>query len=310
VLLLSSTLLGHINDFKTNLTLVQICLGVGLTVIGGETKKKEEEQINFMYALVAVFYGNLATAYRSVLFKMHFEKSLDKHFSLYSFYTNISFVSFFLFLPFYLIKKIFSNSSYSLLSMPSLKYLLIATSLNFAYNFLSFKILEQVSALTHSIINIMKRMYVVFGSMYILNTKLTHLQYVGVFISDIGCVLYAYFKSRNKSEVKTSERAKECSSRQKRIMKFCFILVLIFVCIFCFLYETFSEKASKTSVLSIEADLITIKQENRLICLNKIKAQITETMQEILPKPRNNQKINVFLFGVPEHINYGDTLIW
>ena len=292
---------------------MQICLGVSLTVIGGETKREEEQQINFMYALAAVFYGNLATAYRSVLFKMHFENSLDKHFSLYSFYTNISFVSFFLFLPFYLIKQIFSDSSIlssSLLSMPALKYLLIATSLNFAYNFLSFKILEQVSALTHSIINIMKRMYVVFGSMYILNTKLTHLQYVGVFISDIGCVLYAYIKSRNKSEVKTSERVKECSSRQKGIVKFCFILVLIFVCGFCFIHETFPEKASQTSALSIEADLITNKEENRLICLNKIKAQISETMQEILPNPRNNQKINVLLFGVPEHPNYGDTLIW
>lgn len=292
---------------------MQICLGVSLTVIGGETKREEEEQINFMYALAAVFYGNLATAYRSVLFKMHFENSLDKHFSLYSFYTNISFVSFFLFLPFYLIKQIFSDSSIlssSLLSMPALKYLLIATSLNFAYNFLSFKILEQVSALTHSIINIMKRMYVVFGSMYILNTKLTHLQYVGVFISDIGCVLYAYIKSRNKSEVKTSERVKECSSRQKGIVKFCFILVLIFVCGFCFIHETFPAKASQTSALSIEADLITNKEENRLICLNKIKAQISETMQKILPNPRNNQKINVLLFGVPEHPNYGDTLIW
>ena len=87
-------------------------------------------------------------------------------------------------------------------------------------------------------------------------------------------------------------------------MKFCFILVLIFVCVF-FIHETFSEKESKTSALSIEADLITNKEENRLVCLNKIKAQIAETMQDILPKPRNNQKINVFLFGVSENTNYG-----
>ena len=204
---MSTILLGQTYDYKTILTLVQICFGVGLTIlgVGGNSAKsksyhghQETDNIKFYYGLIAIFFANLATASRSVLYKIHFD-TLSTH----SFYLNINFVSFCLFMPFYLLKQVFftASTAYSFdlfdPSSPALKYLLLASTLNFAYNLLSFKILEQVSTLTHSIINIMKRMYVVFGSMVVLATKLTHVQYVGVLVADCGCLVYAYLKTRN-----------------------------------------------------------------------------------------------------------------
>ena len=45
--------------------------------------------------------------------------------------------------------------------------------------------------------------------------------------------------------------------------------------------------------------------ENRIVCLNKIKQEIIESFRPIIPKDND-----VHLIGVPEHRNYGDTLIW
>ena len=215
---MSATLLGQTYDYKTILTLIQICLGVCLTILGGSSgggksnrtsyyngQQQETDNIKFYYGLVAIFFANLATASRSVLYKIHFDTQHFEPLNTHSFYMNINFVSFCLCMPFYLLKQTFftvTTSTYTFnlfdpSSSPALKYLYLASTLNFAYNLLSFKILEQVSTLTHSIINIMKRMYVVFGSMIVLATKLTHAQYVGVFVADFGCLIYAYLRTRN-----------------------------------------------------------------------------------------------------------------
>ena len=313
-MILSSILVGHSYDLKTILTLVQICFGVFLAIIGGRkgNQNNDYETINFLYGLCAILFGNLATALRSVLFKIHSDYSNDTKFSLYSFYIDINFVSFCLFFPFYLTKKTFFASSpfFPLFSssLISIKYLLIASSLNFAYNLLSFQILKQISTLTHSIMNIMKRMYVVFGSMFVLNTKLSRLQYVGIFVADTGCLMYAYLMTKKNTAINVKGRGDEKNFEEevnknlsfKKQTRNILTFLLVFVCLFYLSHE-----------ISYTKNFSNIyKEENRQICLNKIKAQIVETMRDVLPETKQDQKTNVFLFGVPEHLNYGDTLIW
>ena len=322
---MSATLLGQTYDYKTILTLIQICFGVGLTILGGGNSGKsksasgqqqEIDTIKFYYGLIAIFFANLATASRSVLYKIHFD-TLNTH----SFYMNINFVSFCLCMPFYLLKLVFftttSSTAYSfnLLdpSSPALKFLILASTLNFAYNLLSFKILEQVSTLTHSIINIMKRMYVVFGSMVVLATKLTHVQYVGVFVADFGCLIYAYLKTRNNNREEASCKIAKpiCSASFSKCIKKFVLSMLVLVSVFCFMHESTDDRNISPSPSLFEYEIVkNVNEENRAICLAKIKHEIVQSFRDLLPQTNNQTKTNAFLFAVPEHTNYGDTIIW
>ena len=160
--------------------------------------------------------------------------------SVYSFFLNVYFISFIIFFPFYLVKVAFFTSFQTNLfavSTSSLKYLLIGSFLNFSYNLFSFKVLDQVSPTTHSVINIMKRMFVVFGSILFFYSKLSYIQYFGVFLADAGCLLYSYFKTKSpKNKVQVSERI-------QMIVKRLIVLILIIAFIFCMIIENGKEKS-------------------------------------------------------------------
>ena len=181
---------------------------------------------------------------------------------------------------------------------------------NMAYNLISFKVLEKVSAITHSIITIMKRIYVVFGSMVVLSTPLTNVQLVGILIADSGCLLYSYIKMTVIAAPFKSNLSNKLTNFIKRLI----IFTLVSVILTSFVYEAFKTTAQvhiyKNHVDPLWTIPGIIKENNvnndkRIMCLNKIKQEIIETFQSIIPKEND-----VHLIDVPVHGNYGDTLIW
>ena len=310
VLFLSCVLLGHKYDNRIIATLIQICIGVTLTIIGN---------VKFsIYGLICIFFANLSTASRSVFYKLSTSNDDDqsthsKKTSLYSFYLNISFFSFIMTFPFYFVnliirvyfsflqnRKYKTGFSFSKIILnvdlsnhneefyEIVKYLLIGTFLNFLYNLFSFKILDNVTSITHSIINIMKRMFVVFGSMIFFSSKITSMQYFGIFLADSGCLIYSYFKAT--TQVKISN----ISNKKINFIRKMVFTVLIFIMLSTFIHENYGIDSTKS-----------IQNRNRLKCIEKIKENIISSFKKIIPPGRD-----AILLDIPDHPNYGDSLIW
>jgi pyruvyltransferase len=203
VFLLSYLFLGVDYDIRIKLALIQIIGGVLLSIMG-------KIQYSFI-GLIIIFVANLSTASRSVLYKSFKFDNLNA----YNFYLDISFLSFLIMLPRWLYLIIIDKNEMFNFDQTTLIYLIIGTIFNFFYNLLSFTLLKRFSTLTHSIMNIMKRVFVVFGSMIFFHTKLTIIQFVGIFIANIGCLIYSYLKSK----IPTKKVEKIISVKMKNIFK-------------------------------------------------------------------------------------------
>ena len=314
VLLLSNRILGHSYNIKIIITLIQVSFGVSLTIIGYHFDNSFDSMLGFIY----IFFSNLSTASRSVFFKLLFQLSDNNQTNqipLLSFYININFLSFIIIIPFYLVKFFFDVKINSQTDSYYIRYLLIASFLNFLYNLFSFKILENISSITHSIINIMKRMFVVFGSILYFSTKLTTTQYIGMFLADSGCLIYSYFKSTNPQTVTV------VSNYTKKKLKQSIFIIISCVLVFSTFadFKNFGQANNKNLFISEIHENYNVSynnnsenytklsyyNRNRIKCLKKIRKHIIESFKDIIPKQKH-----AVLLDVPNHINYGDTLIW
>ena len=340
VLVLSYYLLGHTCDYKIFLILIQICLGVSFTIIGNPSKSNNSFM---MYALVSVFFSNLSTASRSVFYKLSFQsESSDKFHSTkpssYQLYFDVTFFSFLIVLPFYLAKLLIailiSSSSekemafvfYQIITnlaiddnqMKLLKYLFVGTLLNFAYNLFSFKVLENVTSITHSVMNIMKRMFIVFGSMFVFSTKLGSMQVIGILLADIGCLIYSYLRTKSTIQIK------HVNSRLTSFISKLIVGLISLVLILTFLFEIQKNNISATT-LDYEYDNTTFEIDNSIKnlnselkiekdrfykkyksgCIRKLRYEILSNFRELLP-----QRKRVALLELPDNDNYDDTIIW
>jgi hypothetical protein len=282
--------------------LVQICLGVSLTIVGSLTTTT--------YGLVTLFAGILTTASRSVFYKMSFDNdNTDTSIDSYSIYLNTNFVSFMLFLPFYLVKLISQGSNASLWwsDFDTSKFLFVGTLFNFLYNLVSVLVLTNLTTLTHSIINVAKRMFVVFSSTVFFAAYLTQLQLIGLVMADSGLLAYTYIRIRSRVESYTVSR------ETRKLIKRIVIVLTCLICIAAFISETTlhpsigqenkfvnynNDKSNANTTKLFEAD-------KRLVCIEKIQQRLLETYSKIIPKEKE-----VILVQVPMHQNYGDTMIW
>ena len=260
-----------------------------------------------------MFFANLSTASRSVYYKLLFQSDDQSAFVTYNFYLNISFYSFLLCIPFYAIrfitKALFESenlANYVLHkneNLETITYLLIGTILNFSYNLFSFKILENVSSVTHSVINIMKRMFVVFGSIIFFSLNLNAIQLFGVVLADSGCLIYSYLKTFKSSINQRTVSTHTTTKKNKKFIKNFITFMIAGILVFIFIYDTsVSIKNKKSNITSINEINI---QDKRIICLNKIRKQIFDSFVKIIPI-----KNEAVLLDIPDHGNYGDTLIW
>ena len=83
------------------------------------------------------------------------------------------------------------------------KVLLAASVLNFLYNLMSIIILGKLATLTHSVINVTKRMFVVYSTMLFFSNVISPIQVVGLVLADSGLIFYTYLKLKMKIKSKT-----------------------------------------------------------------------------------------------------------
>ena len=315
---------GETQSGRVAACLVPICLGVSLTIIGN---------VSFsFYGLSAVFFGNLATASRSIFIKTRISPTLttsssaqetlapnssdtsnvDTLKSPLHFYLSISFVSFVLFVPIYLVKMLFLAQNltneeiawpYSFsrsMSSSALGFLFVGTVSTFLYNYFSLNVLKNLSPITHSVINIMKRMLVVVVSLFAFtSTTITSTQMVGVCMADLGVLAYSYFKLRTS---KSNSITVEVSVSRKRAIKQLLVATIAMVISVSLVHGS---PPFNTLAIQSNSKRIDYAETMRLECLRSIKEEIVDSFRTIV-KPGSD----VFLFDLPSHQNYGDTLIW
>ncbi len=133
--------------------------------------------------------------------------TIDEHESLNSFsvYLNTSYVSFLLFLPCFIVKLLYmrySDEDFSYLSVQLDadvgRVLLAARVFNFLINLLSIIVLAKLATLTHSVINVTKRMLVVYSKMLFFSTAFRSTQIVSLMLVDSNLVLCTFLKLRMK----------------------------------------------------------------------------------------------------------------
>ena len=180
------------------------------------------------------------------------------------------------------------------------KCLFIGSVFNFAFNLVSSKVLEKVSAVTHSLINVMKRMYVLFGSVFLLSTRLTFLQFGGIVVADIGCLLYSYLRSMANSSVASVSPAVVPSTTtpckpvpSNKIARFA--KKLIFSLLVSTLMTYYFCETTKTSHATY-----------RMNCIDHVKRDVIEAVKMSMAKKSHV----VFIHTVSQHHTYGDTLNW
>ena len=295
VILLSYYILEQKYNFKVIITILPISIGVSLTAFG---------EINFSnFGILCIFMANLASASRNIYYKKYFIEQLiklNKNEEIKSFYLylDVCLYSFILILPIYfldyynnnLIILNFNNFNYKILI-----YLLIATLSNFLYNLFSFKVLtnKTMSAITHSIINIVKRLVIVFSSIFYFLNVITKIQYIGMLIADLGVLSYSYFKYKS-----IVIKDVKINMIKKKIIQNITIFLLITTII-------------SSCVINKDNDIINANLNNQYnICINKIQNKIINSFKRDIFNDETLLYKELHLFQIPEHCNYGDSFIW
>lgn len=273
MLLLSYNILEESQQLKVRLTLIPICLGVTLIVYG-------EMSLNFV-GFFCAFAANLSSASRSVFLKAKLKEpsnsNSDQPNSAFMTYLNMGFVSLCLYLPVYifqLINQYFSSDNQLSLThkisrsySTTFDYLIYGSFFNFLYNLFSLSVLSNVAPISHSIINIMKRVFIVFFSMMIFSTRITSLQWSGMICADFGVFLYSMLKIRSKA-IKVSIS----NERKAAFKKF-----IIYLAVFILIGSSFigSNKTDKTAPSKVSTQS---KSVLRIKCLEKIRGNFVNCL--------------------------------
>jgi uncharacterized membrane protein len=130
--------------------------------------------------------ANLSNACRNVFFKS-FEFKCEE-----TIYPSMCFVSFFIFLPFYMLR---SGTKSILNQNTDMVYFLLLSALgSFLYNFFSFRVLASLSPISHSVLNIFKRVFTIMASLVYFSKHLSPTQIAGMIVADVGVLSYSYVK--------------------------------------------------------------------------------------------------------------------
>lgn len=277
VLIFSYIILEESQELRVKLTIIPICLGVMLIAYN----EPGLSLIGFTYA----FAANISSAARSIFYKSTLNSKSPESSSLTKF-LNIGFVSFCLYLPFYVIKVLFIDDDFlSALNNKSLFdsklfekqsnwlfYLVFASLFNFSYNLFSLQVLSNVSPISHSVANIMKRVFIIFCSLITFNTPITCLQWFGMFFADIGVFLYSILKIRSKMMVKVNiSQVRKDQCKQFIVFLVAFILVESYMIQSRVEHQPVRLKESQSRIQPTRSLNFTDFEVSRMKCIDSIK---------------------------------------
>lgn len=269
-LIFSYFILEESLELKIQLILIPISFGVALIAYG-------ELYFN-PFGFTCAFAANIASAARSIFYKNTVNSTIEGsslyELSQFKMFINIGFFSFILFLPIFTLHTLFRFSFYdkiSIFSTPlfiydnsSLCYLILASMFNFLYNLLSLKVLSKIDTISHSIANIMKRVFIIFCSIFAFHTQITNIQWLGMIFSDIGIFLYSILK------IKSNIIKVKIPKSRKAFIKILITYFVAFILIMCSYIESTSRNQHKNTkiVPKINNKILNIY---RLRCIEQIK---------------------------------------
>lgn len=301
VLLICHYILEEKHTARVNMTLIPICLGVILIVYDNFTLN--------LTGILSAFAANIASSLRIVFYKTKLKDSSSLSISSskllqispYTTYLNVGFVSFCLYAPAYLFKSLIMNFSISSYSWTNneissqtvvlYEYLIVGASFTFICNLFMLLVLANVSPVSLSIINILKRVFIVFSSMIVFSTRVTFVQWMGMVLVNLGAYAYSVLKAKANKVGKGSMIGGDGSGGGKRsgIGKSILVgLVGAIVLGSCFIGQVRDRKMTM-----------------RIKCIEGIKLEIKESLRALIPKDKN-----VHFFNLPETRNFDETLQW
>jgi hypothetical protein len=283
------------------MTLIPICLGVILIVYDNFTLN--------LTGILSAFAANIASSLRIVFYKTKLKDSSSLSISSskllqispYTTYLNVGFVSFCVYAPAYLLKSLvvnFSISSYSWTNdeissqaVQLYEYLIVGASFTFICNLFMLLVLANVSPVSLSIINILKRVFIVFSSMIVFSTRVTFVQWTGMVLVNLGAYAYSVLKAKaNKVEKGSMIGGDGSGGKRSGICKSILVgLVGVIVLGSCFIGQVRDRKMTM-----------------RIKCIEGIKFEIKESLRALIPKDNKN----VHFFNLPETKNFDETLQW
>ncbi|EME27661.1 sugar-phosphate:phosphate translocator, DMT family [Galdieria sulphuraria] len=188
----SALVLGEFFHPLTYLTLVPIVSGVALSA-ATELTFTWTGFITAMISNVAFVTRNITSKFTMVDFKN--EKTLIAQ----NTYALITIISFFMELPFALLMEGFPPLVSAIAGVSKAKLfgsIMFCSLFYHLYNEVSYLCLDNVSPVSFSIGNTIKRVIIIFGSILVFRTPVTRLNFIGSTIAIIGTMLYSLAKAK------------------------------------------------------------------------------------------------------------------
>lgn len=307
MIFLSYFILEEVQTQRILLNLIPIFIGVILIVYEAFT-------FNFI-GFSSAFAANLASASRSVFFKIKMKET--KLYSPFNTFLHINFASFCLYIPIYIFQAFYNQNPSLFLSLfnqpefilsKAFEFLVLGSLFNFFSNIFSFKVLSNIDSVSHSVINLIKRVFIVISSKLVFSTPITSVQWFGMILANMGVLSYSIEKIRSPNTTQVSQISFHKKEASKKLL---LILVGLIIFMSCFVSnnKTSLNVAEKIEI-SNQIRFVDLIETNtgdnmRIKCIEKIKDEIKSKLKALIPK---NQRTH--LIDYPIHINYGDSFIW
>ena len=193
---LSYLVLGTVFKWQVYSALLPIILGVSIASL---------KELSFTYkALFGALTSNVAFASRAVLSKATMDKPVGENMNAPNLYGILTIIAFVLSLPFalYFEGGQFAAAWAKSTAVVGAPWLIRQMALDgmyyYLYNEVAFITLNQVSPITHSIANTIKRVCIILATVVVFGNKLTPLGALGSSIAVGGTFLYSIAKSKYK----------------------------------------------------------------------------------------------------------------
>ena len=186
--LLSFLMLGQINSCRTYATLVPVCLGVALACQG--------KHVFSLIGLIASLCANMCFSARSVYSRQFYALSHATPVSGLSLFCDISWMGLLILYPLSFlfdwtsISTLIFNWKYSELQQMPLNILLNCLAYT-TYNCMSFLILAETNALSHSVLNALRRISTIGFTIFYFDVSVSLMNEIGVICTVLGALLYA-----------------------------------------------------------------------------------------------------------------------
>lgn len=183
---------------RTYLTLLPICLGVGISCYSNDSF----DLLGFAFAAAS----NICFSSRAVLAKklhLTYPDSLDE----ISLFMNISLEGLVFLVPIMVIfegRGIMAHMHYEPFeagqsSITTLAGLLLVNGTMFAaYNLVSYLVLRRTDLITHSVLNAFRRVFIIMFTTYYFQNHISTFNCLGILIAVLGVLLFGYFRSSDK----------------------------------------------------------------------------------------------------------------